>query len=103
MDLLSRIRRSSVLACRMALDQVQTVAGALRIRAAEQGGRARPVVLRAADQRIAALRGEEGRDMPRVVVAAEALDADRRAWEAARQPERRIVEAVGRGHWTGRL
>lgn len=103
MDLVLAMRRVSPLAARLALDQVQTLRGALAIRAAERAGLARPGVLRAADKRVAELRGEDAPAPERLVVQAEAAETARIAWEAARSPQTRIVEAVGRGRWTGRL
>lgn len=91
----------------MALDQVQTLAGALAIRSAERAGLARPIVMRAADRRIAELRGEDDPMRVQLVAEGAAVETERLAWEAARQPTPdgtpRIVEAVGRGRWTGRL
>ncbi len=96
-----RVRDASVVAVRMACDQVQTIAGALRLRAAELAGRCRPVVLRAVDRRIAELRGEDPATPTRLVAQGRAVDADEKAWEAARAPQARIVAAVGRGRLKG--
>lgn len=97
------VRQASALALRMAVDQVQTLAGALAIRGAERAGLARPNVLRTVDRRVAELRGESGKAPVTLVVEAEAVDADRSAWEAARAPQSSVVEAVGRGRWARRL
>ena len=104
MDLVTRVRRAPALAVRIAIDQVRTVGAALRIRSAELAGHARPSLVRAAEQRVAALRGEEARTTTPLVVQAEAVETARLDWERARdgRPPSRIVEAVGRGHWVGR-
>ncbi|MBK9497056.1 MAG: hypothetical protein IPO08_21595 [Xanthomonadales bacterium] len=99
----ARLRGAPTLAVRMALDAVRTLTGALRIRAAERAGLARPAVLRAADRRIAELRGEDAPAPVQLVAEGRGVDADERAWEAARAPQTRIVEAVGRGRWARRL
>lgn len=101
MSLIERVRHASALALHLAIDQVQTLAGALAIRTAERDGRARAEVLRVIDKRVAELRGEQpSAQSVQLVTPGVAVDPDLRAWE---QQTGRIVEAVGRGHWARRV
>lgn len=97
------VAEASALSLRMALDQTTTLKGVLLIRAAEASGKRRWDVLRTADRRVAELGGEASKAPVKLVVEAQALDADQVAWQEARTPPSRVVSATGRARWTGRL
>ena len=101
LSFVDRVRDASALALHLAIDQVQTLAGALAILTAEREGRARPEVLRVVDKRVAELRGEAApAQSVQLVTPGLAVDPDMRAWE---RQTGRIVEAVGHGRWARRV
>jgi len=75
------VRGGTVLEVVISLQQVETIAGAMRVYVAEHQGLRRRVILQAADRRIAQLRQEEAPWVPRLEIEGRGVGADEIAWE----------------------
>ena len=75
------VRRHSTLALRLALAQIQTADGAVRIYVAEKVGKNRPQVMRCAERRIVELHGEALPQRERLIFGAEAVETARLVYE----------------------